>query len=320
MAKLSKRGWTTVGVLMLSGAGYCWIYSHADQWRSDPPRQISEHKDEQDPVAHAYQVANDPTLIAGIEKQGDKQYGGTVTWQSNRDVLGVEAPVIKGRFQLLDYKRLEDEQQEDFYPKGIMVFRMDTLGEHPVQMLGIQPMRYDATSNRVFADGLPLLAVVSQPDGTVDYKIQDLAGDLAMFRFSKSGDTPQGYQRSDAGLIALSLTSNRLLLPLHYIANLAPRDGRCSVGQATPCRKITNTFTYADSDGDAGTAAFSSVRLDSTLITERDKQTRSDRLKYDPTRHAFLRFDGHGIDPIEALSPVKADVFLATRPVTKKTE
>ena len=320
MAKRNTRVWIAVGVVVLCGASYLGLYSN--HWNPLPPpkpNNFSEQKNKQDSSYLAYQTVDGLSLIAGVEKQGDNVYVGTPAWQTSRDLLGFDAPSIKGQLHLLALNRFEGEQ-DGTYVKGAAVFRIDTQGDHPVQALGVQPLRYDAKSKRVLAEGKPLLAVVSPADGKIDYEFMALSadGDPAMLRFGKTGRTPQGYQRTDAGLIAFTIASNRLRLTLHYIANLAPPDGHCSVGQATPCLKIVTTFASAESDRDYGTIGFDSVKLDSTRISEQGQQTHSYRLRYDPARFAFLRFTGQGIDQIESLSPAKADAFLASLPLASK--
>ncbi|MBV8648608.1 hypothetical protein [Paludibacterium sp.] len=313
MTKRNKGILAIIGMALLCSIGYFWIVGPGARWQSYQPGKYAPQKDKQDPVDLAYELADFPSLIAGVEKQGDKLYVGTPTWQADRDVFGVEAPSQKGRIHFLDYKQFEDEW-DSTYLKGAVMFRMETQGDHPVQVLGIQPLHYDTEHKRVVAASKPLLGVVSQPNGKVDYDFFSLAGDIAMFRFGKSSSTPQGYQRTDAGMVAFTLTSNRLLPTLHYIADLTPHERQCKTGQTTPCRQIINTLSFEETPGDAGSAHFPSVKLDSMLITERGKQIQNYRLKYDPANHRFLLSDGSGIDSIESLSPTRTDVFLAAQP------
>ncbi|MBV8648610.1 hypothetical protein [Paludibacterium sp.] len=311
MEKRHKWFWRAIGVATLSGVGYFWLAGPGAQWRPYQPIQYMPQKDKQDPSYLAYQAADELALIVGVEKQKDGQYGGRPDWQTPHDVLGIEAPQVQGRYRLLDYIRYEDDHDGTFN-KGAVVFRMDTLGDHPVQILGVQPVRYDTERKRVVAASNPLLAVVSQPDGTIDYEDRGLTGPIATFGFGKSGTTPQGYQRTDAGLMVLTLTNHRLLPALHYTAALTPPGGQCEVGQATPCRKIVTAIASAEAD--AASAGLPVVILNSTLISQQTKQTRSYRLRYDHPRHTYLLFGDRGIDPIEALSPAKTDAFLATLP------
>lgn len=188
-------------------------------------------------------------------------------------------------------------------------------------MLGVQPLRYESKSNSVLATGKPLLAIVSPKGGTVSYEFLALSadGDPALLRFSKTGRTEHGYQRTDAGLIALATTTNRLLLSLHYIANLTPPGGHCRVGQTTPCRKIVTTQTANETDRDFSTAGFDSIELNSALISHQNQKKHSYALRYDPARFAFLQFNRRGVEKIEALSPALTDTFLATLPSAPKT-
>jgi len=311
MANRNKKAWIIASVV-ICGAVYLGLYGrYGEQWRATPSHAATARQNAADPVDLAYRAADLPTLIAGMEKQGDQSYAGTPDWQSNRDMLGSEAPRERGRLHLLDYKQFEDEY-DGTYGRGAILFRLDTPGAHPVQVIGVQTLRYDAASKRVAAHGKPLLALVSPADGKLDYQQLELGGDIFLFRFGKTGRTRQGYQRTDAGLIGLALSTNRLLLPLHYIAALTPPNGRCDSTQPVPCRKIVTTFSGAKVDGNAATSGFSSVTLHSTLQTGHGEQSRSDRLEFDQARMQFQRFGDRGIETIEALSPAKTDAFLAT--------
>ncbi|WP_215778917.1 hypothetical protein [Paludibacterium sp. B53371] len=307
----NKQRTIIIGTLIFIGMGYYWFY-HSDgyRWQAEPPSRYLPQKNKQEPSYLAYQKATMPDLVPGTRDLGKAQYEGTPQWQSPRDLLGVAVPGGAGRLEIVEYLRFQEPDSERFH-QGALVFRFETQGHQPVQVLAIQPLRYDPTLNRVIPQGRPLPVVVSPPGGKVSYEDQTLYGPISLFSFNKTGTTTRGYQRSDTGLVALSLRNQRLLLAQHFISSLMPPDGPCKTGQPSPCRQINTRMQVSATDGDASTAGMPSITLTSTLQSQQGQQQHAVRLIYNPARHRYLSATGADIDQIDALSPARTDAFLA---------
>lgn len=265
-----------------------------------------EQEDRNDPRYEALNSTALLKLIPGIKAEGNDYYAGLPHWQQKQDLLGHPAVEEKTRLYYLHWYAHESNTELTAH----LLFRADTLDKNSTQMLGVQALRYVEKTKSWKADGKPILAVVSEPNGKLDTKSWREAGGISMFRFEMSHPAQAGYRRSEAGIIAAS--GKELNLVLNYLSGLEPTDGSCSVGNSTPCRKVLNQFTSNSDDGDASTAGWPPVTLESNEINQHDNQTRKFTLKYEPKQGVFLLDDGRSPQDINALSIKHGEAFLTS--------